>query len=317
MSERHRRDRRIENEIARRMEKRQGKRASATLDGGTIQGGRVVSPDGVDMSHRFEVRRVKSPRKAHYVRNLSEMGIYNSENGGFVWGVFKSAEMMRSHWRSAELSQSDLARLMFIGTFTDNDGVLRHSNGRMITVTRLHEMLGIHRTKFNEFYQKLTTAFILKVAEDGAIQVNGDAFHRGRIPKGEYADRIRIYRDTVRSLYAKYGKGRSVRQLGIIYSVIPFLHRNLNIVCRNPLERIDEAIVPLTLDELAGMLGYSSVAKFRTALRAIEVDGQPVFAFVEDVADSRKRRLVVNPRVVFAGDYDGLLACRGLAVLFN
>ncbi|MFB0829454.1 hypothetical protein ACEU2D_07415 [Brevibacillus laterosporus] len=160
-------------------------------------------------------------------------------------------------------------------------------------------------------------ASIIKEAEDGAIQMSSDVFHRGEIPKGEYVDRIRIYRDTVRELYDKYGKGRSVRQLGIIYSVIPFMHRNLNIICFNPLEKQDDQIRPITLDKLATLLGYQNAGKFKQALRAIKIGNQPVFAFVEDVDDSRKRRILVNPRVVFAGDFEGLMACRAIAVVFN
>ncbi|EJL31792.1 hypothetical protein [Brevibacillus sp. BC25] len=312
-----RRRRRIDQAIIDRLARRQGRRASATLDGGTIRNGRVISPDGVDMSHRFEVKPTVIPRVRWYFRNRSEMGLFAEENGGYVWGLFKSCATMEMHWADAGLTQSDFARLMFIGTYTNYEGVLCHPNGRMISKDSLRELVGIHRTKFDEFYGKLIAASIIREAEDGAIQMSPDVFQRGEIPKGEYIDRIRIYRDAVRGLYDKYGKGRSVRQLGIVYSVIPFMHRNLNIICFNPLEKNDDQIRPITLDKLALMLGYQDTGKFKRALRAINIGSQPVFAFVEDVEDSRKRRILVNPRVVFAGDFEGLMACRAIAVEFN
>lgn len=315
--QRKRRDRLIDRAIKERLERRQGKRAAATLEGGTIRNGRVYSPDGVDMSHRYEVRKTALPRVKRYFRNWSDMGLYAQENGGYVWGLFKSTVTMEEQWADAGLTQSDFARLMFIGTYTDYEGVLRHPNGRLITKDSLREMVDIHPTKFAEFYRKLTAAAIIREAEDGAIQMSPDVFHRGEIPKGDYADRIRIYRDTVRELYGKYGKGRSVRQLGIVYSVIPFMHRNLNIICFNPLEKNDELIQPITLDKLAVLLGYQNTGKFKQALRGIKIGNQPVFAFVEDVEDSRKRRILVNPRVVFAGDFEGLMACRAIAAVFN
>lgn len=317
MDQQMRRRRRIDRAIIDRLARRQGRRAAATLEGGTIRNGRVYSPDGVDMSHRFEVKATVLPRARHYFRNRSEMGRYAEENGGYVWGLFKSCATMEMYWADAGLTQSDFARLMFIGTYTDYEGVLRHPNGRRITKDSMRELVGIHRTKFDEFYGKLTAASIIKEAEDGAIQMSPDVFARGEIPVGEYVDRIRIYRNTVRELYGKYGTGRSVRQLGIIYSVIPFMHRNLNIICFNPLEKNDDLIRPITLDKLALMIGYQDAGKFKKALRAINIGNQPVFAFVEDVEDSRKRRILVNPRVVFAGDFEGLMACRAIAAVFN
>jgi hypothetical protein len=317
MINRKQRDKRLERQIVKRIELRQGARAHATLEGGTIQNGRVTAPDGIDMSHRYEVVPVKSPHKMRYMRDRSAMGKFSEENGGYVWGLFKSSATMETEWADAELTQSDLARLMYLGTYTDYEGVLCHPNGRAITKAAMRELIGIHRTKFEEFYGKLIAATILQEAPDGVIHMSGDVFQRGKIAKGEYVDRIRIYRDTIRELYDKYGKGRSVRQLGIVYSVIPFIHRNLNIICYKPLEKHDDSIQPITLDKLALLLGYQDDRRFKQILRSIEINKQPVFAFVEDVNDGRKRRIIVNPRVIFAGDFDGLMACRGIAVLFN
>lgn len=311
-----RRQKRLEKQIAKRIEKRQGKRASATLEGGTIRNGRVYSPDGLDMSHRYNIQTTQDERKEKYVRDRSAIGLFAEENGGFVWGLFKSCSAMSTQWADADLTQSDLARLMFIGTFTDYEGVLRHSNGVPFNTVSLRKLVGIHQTKFDELYDKLTDVHILR-EDNGLIYMSNEVFQRGKIQKGEYVDRMRIYRATMRELYEKYGKGRSVKQLGLIYSMIPFMHRNLNIICYNPLETHDDSIRPICLDKLAVLLGYKDATTLKRALRAVEVNKQPVFAFVEDVNDSRKRRVIVNPRVVFAGDFDGLVACRGIAVLFN
>ncbi len=317
MNERLRRDKRIEDALAKRMDSRKGMRACATLEGGRILSGRVIAPDGVDMSHVFEIKKTPNPNKMKFLKDKTDIGLFSEENGGYVWGLFKSSETMEKQWCDANLSQSDLARLIYLGTFTDYEGVLRQANGRAITKESMQGLVGIHRTKFNVFYRKLTTASIIRATDDGYIQMSGEVFQRGKIASGEYVDRIRIYRDTVRELYEKYGKGRSVSQLGIIYSVIPFIHRNINLICYNPMEKHDDDIRPITLDKLALMLGYQNAAKFKQALRGIEINNQPVFAFVEDVHDSRKRRIIVNPRVIFAGDFEGLTACRGIAILFN
>jgi hypothetical protein len=129
--------------------------------------------------------------------------------------------------------------------------------------------------------------------------------------------RIRIYRQTVRQLYEEYGRGRDVKQLAIVFAVIPFLHYNVNILCYNPQEYYVDNIQPMTVDKLAALLGYAQTSKLKAAMNGIKLGDKPVFVFVEDVHDKRKRRIIVNPRVVFAGNHEGLAQTQAIAVLFN
>ncbi|WP_442603808.1 hypothetical protein [Paenibacillus sp. KN14-4R] len=298
------------------MAPRQKARVFDAMKNARVVNGAIIALDGVDVSHRLKLEPRKTESQKRYARNLSVMGRFAEENGGFVSALYEPCVTTMERFPS--LSQSDIARLMFIATYTGyDDGRIRHDNGIALTRDTLTKLIGISRARFSEFYRRLLAEDVLR-EEDGAILVNPTVFQRGESSE-EIADlqRIRLYRQTIRGLYEEYGKGRDVKQLAIVFLVIPFLHFNTNIVCYNPREYYYDNISPLTVDKLAALLHYADSAKLKRAMNGVKLGGQPVFVFVEDVHDKRKRRIVVNPRVVFAGNAEGLEQVRALSVLFN
>lgn len=297
------------------MPARQKSRLFDAMQNATIKNGAIIAPDGVDISHRLEIKPRVIESQQRYARNRSVMGRFAEENGGFVFALFESGITVAEAFPS--LTQSDIARLIFIGTYTGYDGILRHPNGAPISHDALKKIIGISREHFSKFYGRIKAEDVIR--EDGKlIRVNPNMFQRGEV-SGSFADfsRMRIYRDTVRELYDIYGKGRSVKQLALVFAVIPFLHFNTNVVCFNPIVHDTDQIHPMTVDKLAALLSYDDWRKLKAAMNKVWLGGKPAFAFVEDPYDSRKRRIIVNPRIVFAGDSNGLNWLRATAVLFN
>lgn len=297
------------------MQPRQKARMLAAMQNATVIDGAIIAPDGVDVTHRLRLEPRKTTGEQRYAKNRSVMGRFGEENGGFVSALFESCVTMAQRFPS--ISQSDVARIMFIGTYTGYDGCLRYDNGVNINRGALAKLTGLSRARFSEFYQRLLAEQVVREEAD-IIHVNPSVFQRGE-PNEDTIDlqRIRIYRQTVRDLYARYGKGRNVKQLAIVFAVIPFLHFNTNIVCYNPQEYYFDKIQPMTIDKLAALLNYAETRKLKAAMNDVKLGGHPVFVFVEDVHDRRKRRVVVNPRVVFAGNAEGLEQVRAISVLFN
>lgn len=298
------------------MQPRQKIRMLDAMENATIVNGAIIAPDGIDVSHRLKIEPRTTFAQQRYARNRSTMGIFADENGGFVSALYESCMTMAERFTS--LNQSDIARLMFIGTYTGySDGRLRHDNGNTLDRAGLLKLTGMSRARFSEFYNRLLTEDILR--EDGdTFKVNPTVFQRGEHGEGtEDRQRIRLYRRTIRELYGEYGKGHGIKQLAIVFTVIPFLHYNTNIICFNPQEYHYDQIQPMTVDKLAALLGYGQTSKLKTAMNNVKLGGKPVFTFVEDIHDKRKRRIVVNPRVIFAGNAEGLTQVRAIAVLFN
>lgn len=292
------------------------KRGIMTLkENAEIIDGRIYDKQGNDRSDRLELVIKTTDKQVRGIKAVDELSTHEVENGGFVFAFFKSCKTMEERFPS--LTQSDMARLMFIGTYTGYEtGRLQHDNGRVIDKKALEKLVGISDRRFREFYKKLLTEEIIREQPDG-LYMNPSVFYRGKVSESAYDLReyqqTRLFRKTVRELYKKYN-GRTIKQLAIIYAVLPFLNFKTNIVSFNPTESNEDEIKPMDLGNLAALLGYKDTTKLKQALERIKLDGQPVFWLPQNVHDRRQRRIVINPRVVFAGPAQSLNAIK---VLFN
>jgi hypothetical protein len=286
----------------------------AIKDNATVIDGVVYDGEGNTQSRAELVVNITEAQREG-LQAVDELTTHEIENGLFVFAFFESCKTMGEVYPS--LTQADLARLMFVGTYTGyRTGRLQHDNGRPIDKKALEMLVGISRNKFAEFYRKLVSENILQEV-DGEIFVNPSVFYRGPV-KGigyqldEYRH-TRLFRKTVRELYEKYS-GRKTAQLAIIYAVLPFLNFDTNVVCFNPKESDEDEIQPMNLENLAALLHYQDTQKLRRSLESVKIDGQPVFWLPPNVHDKRHRRIIVNPRVVFAGSSESLKAVK---VMFN
>ncbi|MCH4828173.1 hypothetical protein MLE13_17780, partial [Planococcus halocryophilus] len=187
---------------------------------------------------------------------------------------------------------------------------LQYENGRRISKKQLKELCGMSRNKFAEFYKRLEREGILtEDAETKDIFMNASVIYRGDIKQigADISDLeyTRVFRSTVRRLYEEFD-GKQLTQLGLIYSVLPFINVQSNTIAFNPEERDMERIRPMTLRHLAMTLEYENPQKLKTAMNAVKVDGRPAFLFYEDADNRREKRTVVNPKVVFGGNGEAL-----------
>ncbi|MBA9027535.1 hypothetical protein [Peribacillus huizhouensis] len=286
----------------------------ALKENAVVQDGRVYDQNGVDKSHLAELSVKTTPAQREALQAVDELSTHELENGHFVFAFFESCKTMAERYPA--FTQPDLARLMFIGTYTGyQTGRLQHDNGKVIDKRALETLIGISRNRFAEFYRKLIDADIVQ-EQGGEIHINPSVFFRGPLKESGYKlseySHTRMFRKTVRDLYAIY-KGRKTAQLAIIYAVLPFLNFRTNVVCFNPQDS-DDDLRAMNLDHLAALLGYKDTDKLRRALEGIVIDGEPVFWLPHNAKDRRQKRIVVNPRVVFAGPAESLGAVK---VLFS
>ncbi|MEK4031017.1 hypothetical protein MKZ02_21075 [Pseudobacillus sp. FSL P4-0506] len=275
--------------------------------------GKAYTADGRDVDHLIEaVPKIKTPtyKQRGGLNAITELADHEKEHGGFVFAFFSAAKTMEEQF--PDLAQSDLARLMFIGTYTAwETGQLKHDNGVPLDKKGLAKLLDISRPAFNKFYASLLAGGIL--SEEGGLYMNPALFYRGNL--GDVRKQLgdvqytRLFRKTVRELYAMYN-GRTIKQLALIYAVLPFTNFNFNVICFNAEESNADLVRPMKLENLAAMLGYQDTQKLVTALRKIKYNGKSVFALVEADGDKRARKVIVNPAVVYAADGQSLDAIK-------
>jgi hypothetical protein len=269
----------------------------------------VVNTETGEIAPYYEPIPILTDKQKRSLKDLSKLGQHHEENGGFVSVFYKQGKPMDA--QTSGLTQSDYARLIYIATYTgypEHDkpyGYLRYDNQHYIDKDGLFKLLQMSRNKFAEFYEKVKKYGILEETEEGEIIMNPFYFYRGE--HAAISDIIgdrqstRLYRKTIRQLYAEYN-GRNIKRLGLIYAVLPFVNKNFNIIAHNPDEQDPNYVKPMRLGELADKLGYAKASALKTALKSIRYEGKAVFQFIEDDADNRKRKIIVNPSVIYGSN---------------
>lgn len=286
----------------------------ATIANVTVTDGVATNANGDDVSHIVEV---KPKLTAHQIRRNEARDVlteHEAENDGFVFAFFSQSRVIEERFPS--LSKPDIARLMFIGTYTSwGDGKLQYANGRNIDKDGLHALVNMSRKRFNEFYLRLIDESIVQDAGADGLFMNPSVFVRGSVKSSVYdvsdLQYTRMFRQTIRDLYEAYN-GRSLGQLALIYAVMPFVNFKTNIVAYNAEVPESKDVRPLSLDQLAMILDYADGARLKSALNRVRAGGQPVFGFFENPNDRRTWRIIVNPCVIYAAGGEELGAIKAL-----
>lgn len=245
--------------------------------------------------------------------SVQTLGDHEKENGGFIFAFFQQSKAISE--RFPTLNNADIARLMYLGTYIAwETGRLQYDNGKIITREGFEKLTGLSSKRAKELFRRYLDEGIISES-DGAIYMNQTVFYRGNIKtiSSQTTDLqyTRLFKKTVRDLYEK-ANGRTVGQLALVYAVMPFLNFETNIVCMNPDESDIDRLQPMGLEVLAELLGYTNASKLKAAMNRVKIDGKVVFGFFENPNDRRKKRITVNPRVVFAGNGEQLQAIKAL-----
>jgi hypothetical protein len=270
---------------------------------GTVVDGKFYDKHGNDQSHRVQLGINTTQNQFNGVIMRSEFEKFEKEQGGFVFAMFDSLTTMDG--RFPDLSQSDLARLMFIGTYTAwADGQLIFDNGVPIQRKHLEKLLGMSRNKVVEFYERLVECEIIVEDEAGDLHMNPTVFYRGYLSEHKYdisdLAYTRLFRKTVRELYEAYN-GRTIKQLAVLYAVLPFVNFSYNVVCYNPTEPNQDLLKPITVAKLAALLGYKRTEDLVKIMDKIKYEDKRVFAYFGTESSKGKRGMLINPRAVYAG----------------
>jgi len=264
---------------------------------------------GEDLSEKYEltVKTTDSQARALQRRDLMESHVI--DNGKFIITFFESAKLLGSRFPS--LLTQDIARLIFIGTYVAwETNRLQSDNGKKVLKKKdIRELIVMSPKRFNELYKKYVAAGVVIEGDDKELYINPTVLYRGNVKElggiVSGLDHTRVFRKTVRELYAQFN-GRKISQLALVYSVIPFLNFDSNMICHNPNEIVTDKVKPINIKELADILGYENDSKLKKSLNGINVDGVPMFTFIEGAYNRRNKRIIVNPRIIFAGNGEAL-----------
>ena len=225
----------------------------------------------------------------------------------FVWARYE----LGAPWLQP-LQRADAARITFLSTFLTYDGFLSGGNHRALREEDVKPLIGLSERRFFDFWDlvKKRNIFYLK---DGKIYPDKKLFRKGELRSAAIAKNAergvyftRMYADVIQQLYRSVPPA-SVRVLGYIFQILPYVHREFNIVCHNPLETDFEKIRPLKLSEFCKLVGYNKRGSRRllsqlTGMR-VTVDGeeQPAVSYENYPARQLAYGIFINPNIYYAG----------------
>lgn len=247
-------------------------------------------------------------KNAESISSECEVCVGKQSYGDFAWTVYDTAKILMP-----ELKPATLARLMLLVTYMDYDNVLVHDNGVRLNLDDIRGILRVSDRMMYNIINELKSVGIVNFKD--IITVNPVVFYRGTQNRTEqsmlYRDGkmiARLYRDGVRALYNS-AKNGSAKKLSYIFRIMPFVNREYNIVCHNPLEKDLNKIQPIPLGELAEIIGYgrSNASKLQSLLLdpVFETDSgetRAVHYVSGDELGIENHCLFINPKVYYGGN---------------
>lgn len=254
----------------------------------------------VDMLSAYKAKTQKELRM--------EYGMRAAKPGDrFIWFGYRVGGL----WMP-EFPVADVSRIVFLTTYLSYRGYLTGDNHRALSKKAVKRLLGLSASKFYAFWNLALESHLLD-EKDGKIFPDHGTFRKGILRKAEIARKAesgryvtRLYIDGIRRLIdGPYSQ--SAKVAGYIFQLIPFVNREFNIVCHNPLETDLNKVNPMTFPELCDLVGYhkQNAHRMRGQLTGmkITVDGveQQAVSYENYPSGSLKYGIFINPNIYYAG----------------
>ena len=255
------------------------------------------------------VRKIKTQdvvRQQHDFLKRKEK-LYKNSNKKFIWVLYDG---LCEYY--PDIKPQNITRLMYIVTYLSYEGYLINDNHTYMNKKSLYKKLNISRQEADRFYKDMIDNNIF-VKHDNKIYVNDNCFSKGNIYKSsKYRRNItKIYVDYIRNIYTNCPVS-SHKHLGYIFKIMPYVHIQYNILCKNPHEKKYSKILPLSLEDFCRIIHYSKAKKNRVLQELasrFNINGQPLLNYVE--ATNKTKCIFIHPNVFYAGDKPRIVCALG------
>ena len=202
------------------------------------------------------------------------------------------------------LSPASVVRLIVLGTYADYECALRLDNHVPMAYKNLQSVLQIGRTAVNDFWREVSPVYVIE--KNGALFLTDRAaFHRGKLID---TDRrwMKIYDNSVRALYRAADRSKH-KHLGHVFKMLRYINVQHNILCRNPMEKDREHIVPITFGQFCELAGYdtsqcSRLISYFMGIKFRVGDHEEHFCkFVTNRKCLSYSWIFINPNVLYSG----------------
>ena len=244
-------------------------------------------------------------KRAEYFKKQEEFKIINSRYksyGNFSWLIFRYCEELFPNMKLGHLT-----RLLYLSTFITYDGILKICDKVYMTKSNMNKYLKLSTKQFYEFYNEMTSNnIIIEDKKKNCLFINTDFFFKGKINSKKSSNNfIRLNHKSIRKLYNSVPANKH-KTLAYVFKLIPYINKEYNILCENPLEKdISRLKILNKTSDIAKICNYSisKAKRLYEDISSITLNKKPVIKIYQDY-DTKLLRIFANPICYYAGtDY--------------
>jgi hypothetical protein len=226
--------------------------------------------------------QISSRKKAYAYRELSknsrEQPSYTCSNINSIKEVIRTIE------------EKHCGYLLYLQCFMDFGGLLIKGSKYKEPMNKndIRKVLNLGRTTFSTFFNTMIKNDIIH-QEGGYFRVNTKFHWKG---ESKVTNLIRSYTTTLKELY----KSVTAKDLGFIYKLLPYVHKETNFLCENPIEKNPLLIRPLNKKNIARIVGVDEKTVYRKLHRLKLSD---MYVFAEVSKGGVNNAYMINPFIFY------------------
>lgn len=266
----------------------------------TLLDNNIEIPDGIGFYDTYQ----KEERDALYEEFKNENRYendYNCHNTYFKFFI-SGFELI------SDIKEHDVSRLMVLATYLSHDNYLvSDDSGLNLKRSDLFDILKLPESTFKRTFKELKNHGYLIENEDG-YRISTDVVHYGKSslrPLKENERYTKMYKLAIRAAYNSL-KPNQHKILGYMFKMIPYASADYWVLCHNPLEMNQDKIIPISLDELCDIVGYSKQNKRRLRSEINKIvftyRGKNQRFMMSTITADDDEIFTINPNVVYGGN---------------
>lgn len=245
--------------------------------------------------------KLKQGKVRDNLREQFENGDLFASVDPFVWVYFTYNDLL--NLEDYSLERQEITRLIYFACFINYEGYLKDKK-QIITKARMKNMSNLSENTFYKFYNKMVELGIF-IEDEEKIKIKDDLFSKGTLTKiiKKNNDFTRLYTETVKYLYENV-KSKHHNILGIYFGLIPYIHRQSNIICYNPESEMEDIQI-MTMGDLSKIVDYrKKIGQFIKDMLDLKLaDGSKILCISNCDKDEKKTKMTINPDVIYGGNY--------------
>ena len=238
-------------------------------------------------------RIVTKKQQQSYEKNRSII----KDKPDFIFAIYKRCE---EYMKDVNLKPQDITRLIVLSTYCSYDGSIKLTQRTHMTKKEMQNILReSNSTRFGEYLKMLEDNSIIN--EIDGIYYMSDNFFNKRETDIDKNGATRLFCEEIRELFRSV-KTTDIKRLGYLFKLLPYVSREFNVVCFNPLEENIELVEPMNGTEISKVLNIDKAVLSRTlkTLGKIEIENNNVIGWFT-FGGTEQIKLYINPNIYYAG----------------